>query len=316
MLIAHLSDLHIRPHGLTANRVVETNAMFERALSQIAALDPPPEAIIITGDLTECGRAGEYAELRRLLDRPLPCPVYVIPGNHDRRETFRAALGALPGVIADPDFVQYAATIGPLRLIMLDSVTPGAGHGELCPRRLGFLENALADAAGKPTLIGLHHPPLLTGIASMDIIPLRQPEAFLSLLARHGQVLAVLSGHHHRAIIGQHKSAMLLTAPAVGGHQSELTFGPSASAHFYLEPGGYFMLRWHETQGLTATLAMIGNFPGPFPFITEPDYPGRATPGWAGPRQARPGQARPRHARPSGPQPMIDFCVRPPPRQR
>ena len=276
MLIAHLSDLHIRPPGLTANRVVETNAMFERALRQIAAFDPPPEAIIITGDLTECGRTDEYTELRRLLDRPLPCPVYAIPGNHDRRESFRAALGDLPGVTADPDFVHYAATIGPLRLIMLDSVVPGAGHGELCPRRLAFLESALAGAAGKPTLIGLHHPPLLTGIAAMDVIPLRAPEAFLSLIARHGQVLAVLSGHHHRAIIGQHEGTMLLTAPAAGGHQSELTFDPAAKPNFYLEPGGYFMLRWDEIQGLTATLAMIGDFAGPFPFTAEPDYPGRA----------------------------------------
>jgi Icc protein len=276
MLIAHLSDLHIRPAGLTANRVVETNAMAERALRLLADFDPPPEAVIITGDLTECGRAEEYAELRRLLDRKLPCPVYVVPGNHDRRANFRAALGALPGVTADPDFVQYAVDLGPLHLIMLDSIVPGAGHGELCPRRLKFLENALAAAAAKPTLIGLHHPPLLTGIASMDVIPLRDPEAFLSLIARHGQVLAVLSGHHHRAIIGQHKGAMLLTAPAVGGHQSELSFDPSARSCFCLEPGGYFMLRWHETQGLTATLGLIGDFPGPFPFATEPDYPGHA----------------------------------------
>lgn len=276
MLIAHLSDLHIRPFGLAANRVVETNAMAERALRLMTGLDPAPDAIIITGDLAECGRAEEYAELRRLLNRRLPCPVYAVPGNHDRRDHFRAALASLPGVTADPEFVQYAADIGPLRLIMLDSVVPGAGYGELCPRRLGFLEDALAAAAGKPTLIGLHHPPLLTGIAAMDIIPLREPEALLSLIARHGQVLAVLSGHHHRAIIGQHKSTMLLTAPAVGGHQSELSFDPSARAYFHLEPGGYFMLRWHETQGLTANLALIGDFAGPFPFTAEPDYPGYA----------------------------------------
>jgi Icc protein len=278
MLIAHLSDLHIRPAGLPANRVVETNAMAGHAFRLMAEFDPAPDAMVITGDLTECGRAEEYAELRRLLDRNLPCPVYVIPGNHDRRDNFRAALGALPGVTADADFVQYAVDIGPLRLIMLDSTVPGAGHGELCPRRLEFLEDALAAAAGRPTLIGLHHPPLLTGIASMDVIPLREPEALLSRIARHGQVLAVLSGHHHRAIIGQHESTMLLAAPAVGGHQSELSFNPAAPSRFFLEPGGYFMLRWHETQGLTAQLGLIGNFAGPFPFTAEPDYPGRASP--------------------------------------
>lgn len=275
MLIAHLSDLHVRPFGRPANRVVETNMMAERALRRVATLDPAPDAIVITGDLTECGLEEEYAELNRLLARPLPCPVYVVPGNHDRREQFRAALGHLPGVTADPDFVQYAVDIGPLRLIMLDSVVAGAGHGELCAGRLAFLDRALAEAAGRQVVIGLHHPPVTTGIAAMDVIPLRAPDALLDRVATHGEVLAVLSGHHHRAIMAQHGGAMLLAAPAVGGHQSEVTFDPRARAYFQIEPGGYYLLRLDESGRMTALLDAIGDFPGPFPFAVEPDYPGR-----------------------------------------
>lgn len=275
MLIAHLSDLHVRPFGRPANRVVETNMMAERALRRVATLDPAPDAIVITGDLTECGLEEEYAELNRLLARPLPCPVYVVPGNHDRREQFRAALGHLPGVTADPDFVQYAVDIGPLRLIMLDSVVAGAGHGELCAGRLAFLDRALAEAAGRQVVIGLHHPPVTTGIAAMDVIPLRAPDALLDRVATHGEVLAVLSGHHHRAIMAQHGGAMLLAAPAVGGHQSEVTFDPQARAYFQIEPGGYYLLRFDESGRMTALLDAIGDFPGPFPFAVEPDYPGR-----------------------------------------
>ncbi|HEX7389058.1 MAG TPA: metallophosphoesterase, partial [Acidiphilium sp.] len=85
MLIAHLTDLHIRPFGLAANRVVETNAMAERALRQLASLTPKPDAVIITGDLTENGRPEEYAQFRRLFENRLSCPVYVGLGNHDRR---------------------------------------------------------------------------------------------------------------------------------------------------------------------------------------------------------------------------------------
>lgn len=275
MLIAHLSDLHVRPFGRPANRVVETNMMAERALRRVATLNPAPDAIVITGDLTECGLEEEYAELKRLLARPLPCPVYVVPGNHDRRDRFRGALAHLPGVVTDPDFVQYAVDIGPLRLIMLDSVVAGAGHGELCLARLAFLDRALAEAAGRPVVIGLHHPPVMTGIAAMDVIPLRTPEELLDRVAAHGNVLAVLSGHHHRAIMAQHAGAMLLAAPAVGGHQSEVTFDPAARAYFQIEPGGYYLLRLGETGAMTAMLDSIGDFPGPFPFAIEPDYPGR-----------------------------------------
>lgn len=272
MLIAHLTDLHVRPFGKPANRVVETNLMVERAIRQVAGF--APDAVIITGDLTENGLPEEYAELRRLLDGRLTCPIYAVPGNHDRREIFRTALGHWPGIGDHPDFIHYTADIGDLRLIMLDSVVPNAGHGELCPHRLDFLERALADAAGRDVIIGLHHPPLLTGIAAMDAIPLRSPEPFLALLARHGRVRAVLSGHHHRVIMAQSGPTMLLAGPAIPGHQSELTFDPAAPAYFYLEPGGYFILR-REGAHLTATLATIGDFPGPFPFAVDADYPGR-----------------------------------------
>lgn len=275
MLIAHISDLHVRPHGRPANRIVETNMMAERMLRRLMSLEPPPDAVVITGDLTDCGIAPEYAELNRLLGRRLPFPVYAIPGNHDRREAFREALGWLPGVTADPDFVQYTADIGPIRLIMLDSVVPGAGHGALCDERLGFLDRALAEAAGRPVLIGLHHPPLTTGVAAMDVIPLQAPEALLSRVALHGNVLAILCGHHHRAIIGQHRGTTILAAPATGGHQSEVTFDPAARAYFQIEPGGCFLLRYGAESGFTAMLDSIGDFPGPFPFAVEPEYPGR-----------------------------------------
>lgn len=274
MLIAHISDLHIRPFGRAANRVVETNMMVERTLRRLLTLHPVPDAVVITGDLTECGLEAEYAEFIRLFQRQLPFPVYVVPGNHDRREAFREALGWLPGVKSDEEFVQYSADIGPIRLIMLDSVVARAGYGELCDKRLAFLDRALADAKGRPVLIGLHHPPLTTGIAGMDKIPLRAPQALLSRAASHGNVLAILCGHHHRAIISQHQGTMILSAPTTGGHQSEVTFDPKSYDYFNLEPGGYFLLRYNAEHGLVSFLDTIGDFPGPYPFAGEPEYPG------------------------------------------
>ena len=45
----------------------------------------------------------------------------------------REGLSHLPGVTADPDYVQYAVEDFPVRLVMLDTLVPGAGHGELRP---------------------------------------------------------------------------------------------------------------------------------------------------------------------------------------
>ena len=123
--IVQLTDLHVRPPGVPAYRVAETNMLTERALRAVAALRPAPDAVIVTGDLTDCGLASEYALLRGMLARCLRCPVYLIPGNHDRREVL---LRELPGTPSHDGFVQYAVDTLPIRLVMLDTVVPGAGH--------------------------------------------------------------------------------------------------------------------------------------------------------------------------------------------
>ena len=108
-----------------------------------------------------------------LLRRYLPLPVHVIPGNHDRRDNFRSALGHLPGVTGDPTYVQYAVEDYPVRLVMLDTAVFGHAHGALRPEQLDWLDRTLAEVPDKPTLIGMHHPPFGCGIAHMDRIALR-----------------------------------------------------------------------------------------------------------------------------------------------
>src|SRR6202040_2458563 len=88
VIIAQITDLHVRPRGWLCNRVVETNAMLGRALTSLNALKPVPDLVIATGDLVDTGRVEEYQVLREELGR-LAMPVFLIPGNHDRREGLR-----------------------------------------------------------------------------------------------------------------------------------------------------------------------------------------------------------------------------------
>src|ERR1700691_703032 len=129
MLICQLTDLHVRPDEAAANLVPDTNMLTERACRVVAAFTPLPDVVIITGDLTDSGQEAEYANLSAILARTLSVPVYVVPGNHDQRETLRASLAHLPGVNADPHFVQYAVEDYPVRLVMLDTLVPGKNHG-------------------------------------------------------------------------------------------------------------------------------------------------------------------------------------------
>jgi 3',5'-cyclic-AMP phosphodiesterase len=273
MLIAHLTDLHVRPPGKSANRVVETNMLTERALRAAAAFQPRPDLVVITGDLTECGLDAEYANVARMLRQHLPMPVFVIPGNHDRREALREGLRHLPGVTTDPHFVQYAVEDYPVRLVLLDTLVPGAGHGELCADRLQFLESALSAAPDKPTIVAMHHPPFVCGITHLDRINLREAGVFAQVIGRHRQVEMIICGHHHRPIVARVAHAIASIAPSVA-HQTEMTLDPLDPGAFVLEPPAFQIYRWTPDDGLVSHQVYVERFPGPFPFINEPEYPG------------------------------------------
>jgi 3',5'-cyclic-AMP phosphodiesterase len=273
MLICQLTDLHVRPMGQAANRVSETNMLTERAFRVVAAFNPRPDVVIITGDLTECGLTTEYANLSAMLARTLSIPVYVIPGNHDRRENLRTGLAHLPGVTSDPHFIQYAVEDYPVRLVMLDTLVPGASHGELSSAQLEWLDRKLTEQPDRPTLVGMHHPPFATGIPHMDKIALVNAEPFRSVIARHRQVERIVCGHHHRPIVGQCAHAIVSISPSVA-HQVELTFDPTDPGAFNFEPPAFQFHTWHDNNGFVSHIVYTDSYTGPFPFLADPDYPG------------------------------------------
>jgi Icc protein len=269
MLICQLTDLHVRPRGLASNRVSETNMFAERAFRAVERFRPRPDLVIITGDLTECGLPAEYENLLAIMKASLTVPVYVIPGNHDRRQNFRTALAHLPGVTSDPDFVQYAIEDHPVRLIMLDTLVPDANHGELSPAQLDWLDRTLAAKPAQPTLVAMHHPPFETGLLHMDAIALRDPGSFRTVIGRHRQVERIVCGHHHRPIFGNCAQAIVSIAPSVA-HQVELSFDPSSSGAFVLEPPAFQVHAWNPQRGFVAHTVYVDSYPGPYPFLTEP----------------------------------------------
>ncbi|SFJ04871.1 3',5'-cyclic AMP phosphodiesterase CpdA [Bosea sp. OK403] len=273
MLIAHITDLHIRPRGKPAYRVSETNALTERALDAVAALRPRPDVLVITGDLTDCGLAEEYELLQSLLSR-LDMPILLLPGNHDRRETLLAGLKLDPHTVRDGGFIQFVADLGPMRLIGLDTLVPGQSFGGLCSARLAVLERALAEANGKPVAIFMHHPPFDCGIAHMDAIRLLEGAAdFAAIVARHPNVERIVCGHHHRPIVTRFAGTIAQIAPSVT-HQVTLDLSDDGAATFHMEPAAYLLHSWREGAGFVSHTAYVERFAGPYPFVLDADYPG------------------------------------------
>jgi Icc protein len=81
MLLAQITDLHIRPEGQLVYRRIDTASYLNRAVAHLNDLSPRPDVVLITGDLVDSGKPQAYSHLRELL-KPLIIPYFVIPGNH------------------------------------------------------------------------------------------------------------------------------------------------------------------------------------------------------------------------------------------
>src|ERR1700757_4252736 len=90
VLIAQISDLHIKPLGALAYGRVDTAKALERCVAALNAFEPAPDFVVISGDLVDTPAAEEYEYLKSLL-APLKVRFAGIPGNHDGRELMRAA---------------------------------------------------------------------------------------------------------------------------------------------------------------------------------------------------------------------------------
>ena len=90
VIIAQLTDTHIRPPGRLAYGLVDTAGHLEAAIALLANPPAPIDAVIVTGDLVDFGTDEEYAHFRQLV-APLSLPIHPIPGNHDERAAFRRA---------------------------------------------------------------------------------------------------------------------------------------------------------------------------------------------------------------------------------
>ncbi len=264
MLIAQLSDLHITLPGERPYGRVDTAGALKSAVAAVAAFSPRPDLVVLTGDLVQRGLPEEYAHLKALL-APLSLPMVAIPGNHDGRESMRAAF-LHDGYLPRSGVLDFSIPFGGLTIIGLDTLIPGEDGGRLCAAQLSRLDSTLALAPDRPTLILMHHPPFLTGMAGMDAIGLEGREAFAEVVRRHKQILRILCGHVHRAIDRPFAGTIAGTAPSTA-HQLFLDLEPDARANrFILEPGGYQLHLWDEKAGLVSHTALVGDFPGPYPF--------------------------------------------------
>jgi 3',5'-cyclic AMP phosphodiesterase CpdA len=175
-LIAQLSDPHLR----MADPV--THTALEAAVARVLALRPLPAAVLLTGDIADSGSAEEYELAARLLS-PLTMPVHQVAGNHDRFN----------------ERTRFAEVAGGVRLVGFDTSIAGRDDGVV---ELDWLADTLAEDRVTPTIVAMHHPPMVTGLPWLDAlgVPADQVRALGDLLSSSPNVRRVVAGHVHKVI--------------------------------------------------------------------------------------------------------------------
>lgn len=207
-LLAQISDLHL---GEPARDGADPEGCLRAVVKALGRLPDRPDAVLVSGDLAEHGKPKEYRLAAKVIGK-LGVPIYGLPGNHDDRATLRAVL-ELPGDGDAP--LDYAVDLGPLRLVVIDSMSPGEDRGGFEPGQLERLDAEL-DASSKPVIVAMHHPPLTTTMADWDGVnlPAAERDALAEIIARHPRVKAIIAGHLHRVTVSTLAGRPVLAAPS------------------------------------------------------------------------------------------------------
>ncbi|MBB6627333.1 metallophosphoesterase [Nocardioides sp. KIGAM211] len=196
-VVAHLSDPHLLADRLQYD-VIDTRAGLARALARLAHVDPPPQALVFTGDLADRAEPAAYARLRALVEpaaAAMGAQVVWVMGNHDERAPYARAL--FDEDASDERPQDRVHDVDGLRIVALDTSVPDYHHGEITDDQLAWLADVLATPAPHGTLLALHHPPIpVPMLRAAELIELLDQDRLAAVLAGT-DVRGILGGHFH-----------------------------------------------------------------------------------------------------------------------
>jgi 3',5'-cyclic AMP phosphodiesterase CpdA len=219
-VIAQLSDLHCGSPYFDPE-------LLSTAVNETIALDP--DLVVIGGDLTAEGYAGEFRTAQRYLE-PLfegGFTMLVIPGNHDSKNVgylhFRDTFGV--GDVYEKGDRVLSLTVpgfdGPepyrIQVVAIDSSKPDLAEGEVGRERYRWIREQFGAEADFKVFVLHHHlvPVPGTGRERNTVWDAGDVLALLSEL----QVDMVLSGHKHVPHVWLLDHVLLVTSGTVSSHR-------------------------------------------------------------------------------------------------
>ena len=195
-VVAHLSDTHLLFGDARQYDAIDTVARLDAALDRVARIEPPPQALVFTGDLADLADPAAYRLLRERVEplaERIGATVVWCMGNHDERAAYSHELFGVES--EEPQDRVYE--VAGLRIVSLDTSVPGWHHGEVSDEQLTWLAHVLATPAEHGTILALHHPPIPSPMVPVAEIIELQGQDRLAATLLGTDVRAILGGHYH-----------------------------------------------------------------------------------------------------------------------
>lgn len=194
--ILHISDLHFGPPYVPR--------VGEALLQMLPSLNP--DAIVVSGDLTQRATREQFQQARAFLDQFGPIPRLVIPGNHDvplyrLAERLTNPLGLYQEHISTE--LDQVLTIDGAVIVGLDSTAPlrSITNGRLHAGQLDFCSEAFRQAAPDAVRMVVAHHHFAPAPDYLRDQTMPQSKRAIDRFVDLG-VEIILGGHLHRAFIG------------------------------------------------------------------------------------------------------------------
>lgn len=205
--VVQISDCHL--FGKTEGKLLglNTESSLLHVLHLVAREQPHIDVILATGDLSQDGSPESYRRFHQHLEQ-FHAPSYWLQGNHDLTDPMVNTLGG------DSHLSPCLVALGAWRIIMLNSSVEHEVPGYFQPTEMAFLDSALQQTIGHPTLVCLHHHPLPMGCHWLDNQVVVNAEEFWTIMDRYDHVRAILWGHVHQESDTLRKGVRLMSVPS------------------------------------------------------------------------------------------------------
>ncbi|HIP44164.1 MAG TPA: phosphodiesterase [Sulfurospirillum arcachonense] len=225
MKIIQLSDLHLIENGSESLYGINPNFRLKEALKSIQKNHSDAKFIVITGDLTDNASSKAYEILSENIKNSL-IPVYMILGNHDKRDVFN---NCFPDFI-DNGFCQYIKKVDNTVHIFLDTLVEDKPYGELCSSRMKWLKKRLDEFSEDFVYLYMHHHPISSGLYEMDnMADFKSTKEFWSLLKNYKNVKHISFGHLHRVM---HSSKQNISLHSTRSTTFQVAYKPDTKTEY------------------------------------------------------------------------------------